>query len=129
MTIMPSDLPLNITGITEDVQDAVADAFPLFESVQMLARLGVSVEFSVAPSTIIATIAVTPTATSVLPALLAELDDARTGTLPTSGNLCVTGLMCQGAVMLRIVIPEGWVTAAELAVLTGTASIDTTDLP
>lgn len=128
MTIMPSDLPLSSTGVTDMFNDSVADAFPLFESVQSLARLGVRVAFKVQPSTIIATITVDQAAASVLPALLAEIDDARPGTLPTSGKLVVTGSMCQGTVILRIVIPEGWVTAAELAVLTGTASIDTTDL-
>ncbi|MFJ3914405.1 hypothetical protein [Streptomyces vinaceus] len=127
MTIMPSDLPLNATGITEDVQDAVADAFPLFESVQNLARLGVSVEFTVAPSTIIATITVSATAASVLPALLAEIDDARPIRL-AAGGLAVLGSMCQGTVTLRVLIPQGWVTAEELAVLVGTADADPSDL-
>ncbi|UZI33975.1 hypothetical protein [Streptomyces sp. VB1] len=127
MTIMPSDLPLSSTGIAEDVQDAVADAFPLFESVQTLARVGVSVTFAVAPSRIVATITVTKDAVTVLPALLEEIDDARPGQLP-DGKLVVTGSMCQGTVTLRVLIPQEWVTAQELAVLTGTALADPSDL-
>jgi hypothetical protein len=127
MTIMPSDLPLNSTGITEDFNDAVAEVFPLFQEVQQLARLGVSVEFTIAPSTIVATITVTPTATKILPDLLAELDNARPGSLP-NGRLVVRGDMFQGTVTLRVLIPQGWVTAQELAVLTGTADADLTDL-
>lgn len=127
MSIMPSDLPLNATGIGEDFNDAIAETFPLFEQVQGLARLGVSVEFTVAPSRIVATITVTPTATNVLPALLAEIDGARPGALP-DGQLAVTGSMCQGTVTLRVLIPRGWVTADELAVLTGTTTADPSDL-
>ena len=127
MSIMPSDLPVNVTGITENIHDAIAEVFPLFQEVQGLARLGVCVAFEVAPSTIIATITVTPTATPVLPALLAEIDDARPGSLP-GGQLVVTGSMCQGTVVLRVVIPEAWVSAEELAVLTGTATADPSDL-
>ncbi|MFD9453428.1 hypothetical protein ACFWBC_10100 [Streptomyces sp. NPDC059985] len=127
MTIMPSNLPLNFTGIVEDVNDAVADTFPLFESVQKLARLGIELAFEVAPSTIIVTFTVTPTATSVLPALLAEIDHAKPQRL-ASGRLAVTGSMCQGTVILRVLIPENWVTAEELAVLTGAATADPSDL-
>ncbi|WP_042404397.1 hypothetical protein [Streptacidiphilus carbonis] len=127
MTIMPADLPLSSTGIAEDVQDAVADAFPLFESVQKLARLGVSVAFEVAPSRIVATIKVTAEAVHILPALLEELDDARPGQLP-DGLLVVTGSMCQGMVVLRVLIPQEWVTPEELAVLTGTAVADPSHL-
>ncbi|CUW33423.1 MULTISPECIES: hypothetical protein [Streptomyces] len=127
MTIMPADMPLSSTGITEDVQDAVADAFPLFESVQKLARLGVSVTFTVAPSRIVATITVTADAVTVLPALLEEIDDTRPGQLP-DGQLVVTGSMCQGTVILRVLIPQEWVSPKDLAVLTGTATIDPSDL-
>jgi ubiquinone biosynthesis protein UbiJ len=127
MTIMPADLPLSSTGITEDVQDAVADAFPLFESVQKLARLGVSVSFTVAPKRIVATITVTAGAVQVLPALLEEIDDARPGQLP-DGKLVVTGSMCQGTVTLRVLIPQEWVSAEELAVLTGTVAADPSNL-
>ncbi|MDA5279862.1 hypothetical protein [Streptomyces sp. Isolate_45] len=127
MTIMPSDLPLNYTGIVEDVTDAVADAFPLFESVQKLARLGVELAFEVAPSTIIVTFTVAPAATSVLPALLAEIDNAQPLRL-SSGRLAVTGSMCQGTVTLRVLIPEGWVSAEELAVLTGIVIADPSTL-
>jgi hypothetical protein len=127
MSIMPSDLPLNITGITDDLNDAIAETFPLFQEVQGLARLGIGVHFEVAPSTIIATITVSPTAANVLPALLAEIDDARPGSLP-DGKLVVTGSMCQGTVTLRVLIPEAWVTAEELAVLTGTATADPSHL-
>ncbi|WP_331718707.1 hypothetical protein [Streptomyces sp. NBC_00212] len=127
MTIMPADLPLSSTGITEDVQDAVADAFPLFESVQKLARLGVNVTVEVAPSRIVATIRVTKDAVTVLPALLEEIDDARPDSLP-DGKLVVTGSMCQGTVVLRVLIPQEWVTPEELAVLTGTAITDPSDL-
>ncbi|MEU3433070.1 hypothetical protein [Streptomyces sp. NPDC006863] len=127
MTIMPADLPLSSTGIAEDVQDAVADAFPLFESVQKLARLGVSIAFEVAPSRIVATITVTPDAVKVLPALLEEIDDARPGQMP-NGKLVVTGSMCQGTVVLQVLIPQEWVTPEELAVLTGTAIADPSDL-
>ncbi|MFI9206415.1 hypothetical protein [Streptomyces sp. NPDC053048] len=123
MSIMPSDMPLHATGITNDVLDAVATVFPLFEDVQGLARLGVRVAFEVAPSTIIVTITVTPAAVSVLPALLAEIDDARPGSLP-NGQMVVTGSMCEGVVLLKVVIPQGWVTPEELAVLTGTVSAD-----
>ncbi|MFY0516070.1 hypothetical protein [Streptomyces anulatus] len=127
MTIMPADLPLSSTGIAEDVQDAVTDAFPLFESVQNLARLGVSVTFTVAPSRIVATITVTKDAVTVLPALLEQIDDARPGQLP-DGKLVVTGSMCQGTVTLRVLIPQEWVTAQELAVLTGTVLADPSHL-
>lgn len=127
MTIMPADLPLSSTGIAEDVQDAVADAFPLFESVQNLARLGVSVTFEVAPSRIVATIKVAADAVKVLPALLEEIDDTRPGRLP-DGQLVVTGSMCQGTVILRVLIPQEWVTPGELAVLTGTTAADPSDL-
>ncbi|WP_329564565.1 hypothetical protein OG711_38825 (plasmid) [Streptomyces uncialis] len=124
MTIMmPSDLPVNPTGIANDLTDTVTEVFPLFAGVQMLARHGVSVEVTVAPSTIVATITVTPTAAPVLPAILAEIDDARPGSLP-GGRLAVTGTMCQGTVTLRVLIPQDWVTADELAVLTGTATAD-----
>ncbi|MFB7584611.1 hypothetical protein [Streptomyces hydrogenans] len=128
MTIMPSDLPLNPTGIAETVQDTVNEVFPLFAEIQMLARTGIRVSVEVAPSSIIATITVEKDAAYVLPALLAEIDDARPGTPLPNGQMVVTGSMCQGAVTLRVVIPEGWVSADELAVLTGTASFDTTDL-
>lgn len=127
MSIMPSDMPLHATGITNDIVDAVAAVFPLFEDVQGLARLGVRVAFEVAPSTIIATITVAPAAVSVLPALLAEIDDARPGSLP-DGQLVVTGSMCEGIVLLKVLIPKGWVSAGELAVLTGTASTDPSHL-
>ncbi|MGW6588415.1 hypothetical protein [Streptomyces globisporus] len=127
MTIMPAHIRLSSTGIAEDVQDAVADAFPLFESVQNLARLGVSVTFEVAPSRIVATIRVAANAAQVLPALLEEIDDARPGQLP-DGKLVVTGSMCQGTVTLRVLIPQEWVTAQELAVLTGTALADPSNL-
>ncbi|PJE97155.1 hypothetical protein CUT44_14340 [Streptomyces carminius] len=127
MTIMPPRLPLSPSGIAEDVQDAVADVFPLFESVQSLARLGVRIAFEVAPSRIVATITVTADAVKVLPALLEEIDDARPGQLP-NGQLVVTGSMCQGTVTLRVVIPQEWVTPEELAVLTGTATADPTNL-
>lgn len=40
----------------------------------------------------------------------------------------MTGEMCQGTVTLRVLIPQGWVTAQELAVLTGTADADPSDL-
>ncbi|MGW3200008.1 hypothetical protein ACWDBD_36685 [Streptomyces sp. NPDC001118] len=127
MTIMPSGLPLSSTGVASDVQDAVADVFPLFESVQGLARLGVHVEFTVAPSKILATITVTPDAVQVLPALLESLDEARPGSLP-NGQLVVKGSMCQRTVTLTVLIPFGWVTTAELAVLTGTADADPSGL-
>ncbi|MFF3958824.1 hypothetical protein ACFYY1_37315 [Streptomyces sp. NPDC001890] len=127
MTIMPADMPLSSTGIAEDVQEAVNEVFPLFESVQNLARLGVSVAFEVAPSRIVATIKVTADAVKVLPALLEEIDDARPGQLP-DGKLVVTGSMCQGTVTLRVLIPQEWVTPEELAVLTGTAIADPSDL-
>ncbi|MEU2899591.1 hypothetical protein ABZ690_08310 [Streptomyces sp. NPDC006967] len=127
MTIMPADMPLSSTGIAEDVQEAVNEVFPLFESVQKLARLGVSVAFEVAPSRIVATIKVTADAVKVLPALLEEIDDARPGQLP-DGKLVVTGSMCQGTVTLRVLIPQEWVTAEELAVLTGAAVADPSDL-
>lgn len=127
MTIMPADLPLSSTGIAEDVQEAVNEVFPLFESVQGLARLGVSVTFKVAPSRIVATIRVTADAVQVLPALLEEIDDARPGQMP-DGKLVVTGSMCQGTVTLRVLIPQEWVTAEELAVLTGTAAADPSHL-
>ncbi|MFF3127778.1 hypothetical protein ACFVRD_37040 [Streptomyces sp. NPDC057908] len=127
MTIMPADMPLSSTGIAEDVQEAVNEVFPLFESVQKLARLGVSVAFEVAPSRIVATIRVAANAAQVLPALLEEIDDARPGQLP-DGKLVVTGSMCQGTVTLRVLIPQEWVTAQELAVLTGTAVADPSNL-
>ncbi|WP_433406995.1 hypothetical protein [Streptomyces sp. CA-146814] len=127
MTIMPADIPLSSTGIAEDVQEAVNEVFPLFESVQNLARLGVSVAFEVAPSRIVATIRVAANAAQVLPALLEEIDDARPGQLP-DGKLVVTGSMCQGTVTLRVLIPQEWVTAQELAVLTGTALADPSNL-
>jgi hypothetical protein len=127
MTIMPADLPLSSTGIAEDVQEAVNEVFPLFESVQKLARLGVSVAFKVAPSRIVATIQVTADAVKVLPALLEEIDDTRPGQLP-DGQLVVTGSMCQGTVTLRVVIPQEWVSPEELAVLTGTAIADPSSL-
>ncbi|MFK0203467.1 hypothetical protein [Streptomyces lavendulae] len=127
MTIMPSDLPIDGTGITEGFTDAAAEVFPLFQEVQGLARLGLNVEFTVAPSSIIATITVTPAAASVLPALLTEIDGARPGSLP-NGRLVVTGEMFQGTVTLRVLIPEGWVTAEELAVLTGTTTADPSTL-
>jgi hypothetical protein len=127
MSIMPSDLPLNSTGITDDIHDAIAETFPLFQEVQGLARLGVRLSFEVAPSRISAVITVAPGAASVLPALLAEIDDARPGSLP-DGKLVVTGSMCQGTVTLRVLIPEAWVTAEELAVLTGTATADPSHL-
>ncbi|RPK69898.1 hypothetical protein EES45_36335 [Streptomyces sp. ADI97-07] len=127
MTIMPADMPLSSTGIAGDVQDAVNEVFPLFESVQKLARLGVSVAFEVAPSRIVATIRVAANAAQVLPALLEEIDDARPGQLP-DGKLVVTGSMCQGTVTLRVLIPQEWVTAQELAVLTGTVLADPSNL-
>ncbi|WP_330335781.1 hypothetical protein OHS33_39300 (plasmid) [Streptomyces sp. NBC_00536] len=127
MTIMPSNLPLNFTGIVEDVNDTVADAFPLFESVQKLAQYGINVAVEVAPSTIVVTFTVTPTATNMLPALFAEIDNAQPVTL-SSGRLAVTGSMCQGTVTLRVLVPENWVTAEELAVLTGAATADPSDL-
>ncbi|MGN9763023.1 hypothetical protein [Streptomyces sp. SD31] len=127
MTIMPSHLRLKSTGVAEDLQDAVADVFPLFEAVQGLARLGVRVEFTVAPSKILATITVTPDAVQVLPALLESLDEARPGSLPT-GQLIVKGSMCQRTVILTVLIPFGWVTPTELAVLTGTADADPSGL-
>lgn len=127
MTIMPSGLPLKSTGVAEDIQDAVADVFPLFESVQGLARLGVKVKFTVAPSEILATITVTPDAVQVLPALLESLDETRPGSLPT-GELIVKGSMCQRTVKLTVLIPFGWVTPAELAVLTGTDDADPSGL-
>ncbi|MFI9311191.1 hypothetical protein [Streptomyces triculaminicus] len=127
MTIMPADLPLSSTGVAEDVQEAVNEVFPLFESVQKLARLGVSIAFEVAPSRIVATIKVTADAVKVLPALLEEIDDTRPGQLP-DGRLVVTGSMCQGTVTLRVLIPQEWVTPEELAVLTGTATADPSDL-
>ncbi|MFE2314151.1 hypothetical protein ACFXC8_13310 [Streptomyces sp. NPDC059441] len=128
MTIMPSDLPLKSTGVAEELQDAVADVFPLFESVQGLARLGVKVKFTVAPSEILATITVEPDAVQVLPALLESLDEARpAGSLPT-GELIVKGSMCQRTVKLTVLIPFGWVTPAELAVLTGTDAADPSGL-
>jgi hypothetical protein len=123
MTIMPSDLPLNFTGITDDIHDAINETFPLFQEVQGLAKLGVRIAFEVAPSRITATITVKRTAARILPALLAEIDNARPGALP-DGRLVVTGEMCQGTVTLRVLIPEAWVTADELAVLTGTATTD-----
>ncbi|MGW6654811.1 hypothetical protein AMK23_34240 [Streptomyces sp. CB02130] len=127
MTIMPAEVSLSSTGIAEDVQEAVNEVFPLFESVQNLARLGVSVAFEVAPSRIVATIRVAANAAQVLPALLEEIDDARPGQLP-DGKLVVTGSMCQGTVTLRVLIPQEWVTAQELAVLTGTALADPSNL-
>lgn len=127
MTIMPSDLPLNAAGLAEEFNDAVDQVFPLFQEVQGLARHGVNVEFTVAPSVIVVTLTVAPTATNILPALLAEIDDARPGSLP-GGQLVVTGSMCQGTVRLRVLIPQGWVTREELAVLTGTATADPSDL-
>ncbi len=127
MTIMPSDLPIDATGITDSFTDAAAEVFPLFQEVQGLARLGVNVEFAVAPSSIIATITVAPAAASVLPALLSQIDAARPGSLP-NGRLVVRGEMFQGTVELRVLIPEGWVTAEELAVLTGTTHADPSDL-
>lgn len=84
MTIMPSDLPLNSAGLAEDFNDAVAEVFPLFQEVQKLARLGIGVEFTVAPSTIVATITVTPTATKVLPALLASSTTPARASCPTA---------------------------------------------
>ncbi|MFE7212513.1 hypothetical protein ACFU93_21465 [Streptomyces sp. NPDC057611] len=127
MTIMPADMPLSSTGIASEVQEAVTEVFPLFESVQKLARLGVRVAFEVAPSRIVATIRVTADAVKVLPALLEEIDDARPGQLP-DGKLVVTGSMCQGTVTLRVLIPQEWVTSEELAVLTGTAVADPSEL-
>ncbi|MDG5807892.1 hypothetical protein P9869_35650 [Streptomyces ossamyceticus] len=127
MTIMPSDLPLNAAGLAEDFSEAVNQVFPLFQEVQGLARHGVNIQFTVAPSVIVVTLTVTPTATKVLPALLAEIDDARPGSLP-NGQLVVTGSMCQGTVKLRVLIPMGWVSAEELAVLTGTADADPSGL-
>lgn len=127
MTIMPGNMPLSSTGIAEDVQEAVNEVYPLFESVQKLARLGVSIAFQVAPSRIVATIKVTADAVQVLPALLEEIDGARPGQLP-DGKLVVTGSMCQATVTLRVLIPQEWVTAEELAVLTGTASADPSNL-
>lgn len=100
---------------------------PLFQSIQKLARLGVRIAFEVAPSRIVATITVTAEAVKVLPALLEEIDDARPGSLP-DGKLVVTGSMCEGNVTLRVLIPQEWVTAEELAVLTGTADADPSDL-
>ncbi|MFH8620128.1 hypothetical protein ACH4E8_34310 [Streptomyces sp. NPDC017979] len=127
MTIMPSGLPLDHIGLTEELTDATAEAFPLFEQVQKLARLGLNIEFTVAPSSIIATITVTPAAKSVLLVLLAEIDDARPGKL-ASGRLAVCGTMFQGTVQLRVLIPEGWATSQELAVLTGAATVDPSTL-
>jgi hypothetical protein len=127
MTIMPADMPLSSTGIAQDVQETVNEVWPLFESVQKLARLGVSVAFEVAPSCIVATITVTADAVKVLPVLLEEIDDAHPGSLP-DGKLVVTGSMCQGRVTLSVLIPQEWVTPEELAVLTGTASADPSDL-
>jgi hypothetical protein len=127
MTIMPAEMPLSSTGIAQDVQETVNEVWPLFESVQKLARLGVSVAFEVAPSRIVATIIVTKEAVTVLPALLEEIDDTRPGQLP-DGKLVVRGSMCQGTVTLRVLIPQEWVTADELAVLTGTADTDPSDL-
>lgn len=127
MTIMPADMPLSPTGVAREVQETVTEVWPLFEAVQKLARLGVSVAVEVAPSRIVATITVTKDAVTVLPALLEEIDDTRPGALP-DGQLVVTGSMCQGTVTLRVLIPQEWVTAEELAVLTGTAVADPSDL-
>ncbi|MGW2724113.1 hypothetical protein [Streptomyces sp. NPDC001492] len=127
MTIMPSDLPLKSTGVAEELGDAVGEAILLFQSVQALARLGVSVEFTVAPSKIVATITVTPEAVKVLPALLETLDGARPAKLPT-GQLAVKGSMFQRTVTLTVLIPFGWVTPAELAMLTGTGDADPSGL-
>ncbi|MEU5163371.1 hypothetical protein AB0G74_27695 [Streptomyces sp. NPDC020875] len=123
MTIMPSDLPMNHLGVAEELTDAMPEVFPLFEQVQKMARLGVNVQFTVAPSTIIATITVAPDAATVLPALLAEIDNVRPVKLE-SGRLAALGEMLQGTVTMRVVIPEGWVTQEELAVLTGAAAAD-----
>ncbi|MFZ3476086.1 hypothetical protein ACODT4_44655 [Streptomyces sp. 2.9] len=118
MTIMDHHLPLNPEGITGELSDALADGFPLFESVQTLARLGIRVTFEVSPSVIVANLTVSWSATSVLPRLLDKLDQANIVATPgDSGQFIVTGSMCQGVVMLRVLIPAGWVTATELASL------------
>ncbi|MGC9478777.1 hypothetical protein ACP4I1_32140 [Streptomyces sp. WG4] len=127
MTIMPADMPLSSTGIAQEVRETAIEVFPLFQSIQKLARLGVRIAFEVAPSRIVATITVTPNAVKVLPALLEEIDDARPGSLP-DGQLVVLGSMCEGTVTLTVVIPQEWVTPKELAVLIGTADADPSDL-
>ncbi|MFI2764847.1 hypothetical protein ACH5A3_39460 [Streptomyces echinatus] len=127
MTIMPSDLPLSSTGVAAELKDGIGEAFLLFESVKQLSRLGVSVEFTVSPTQILATITVEPGAVHVLPALLETIDDARPGSLPT-GQLVVKGSMCQRTVKLTVLIPFGWVTSGELAVLTGTTTADPSEL-
>ncbi|MBD0844211.1 hypothetical protein [Streptomyces sp. TRM68416] len=127
MTIMPANVPLSATGIAQEVRETAIEVFPLFQSIQKLARLGVRIAFEVAPSRIVATITVTADAVKVLPALLEEIDDARPGSLP-DGKLVVTGSMCEGNVTLRVLIPQEWVTPEELAVLTGTADADPSHL-
>lgn len=127
MTIMPSHLPVSATGITTEVVESVTEVFPLYAEVQRLARLGITAEAQVAPSSIVVTLTVAPAAMPVLPALLAEIDQARTGSLP-EGQLVVTGEMCQGTVTLRVVVPRGWVSEQELAVLAGTADADPSSL-
>ncbi|MFJ7271947.1 hypothetical protein ACIQV3_35825 [Streptomyces sp. NPDC099050] len=125
MTIMDHPgLPLRADGVTDDVRDSLADAFPLFESVQTLARLGIRVAFEVSPSVILATLTVGPAAMPVLPSLLAGLDSANITAAPdgSGAQYAVTGSMCQGVVILRVLVPAGWVTAAELATLINTAS-------
>ncbi|CAM5435588.1 putative protein OS=Streptomyces fumanus OX=67302 GN=GCM10018772_70350 PE=4 SV=1 [Streptomyces fumanus] len=127
MTIMPADMPLSSTGIAQEVQETVNEVFPLYASIQKLARLGVRVAFEVAPSRIVATITVTADAVTVLPALLEEIDDARPVQSGT-GQLIVLGSMCERTVTMKVVIPPTWVSPRELAVLTGTADADPSDL-
>ncbi|MGK4578451.1 hypothetical protein [Kitasatospora sp. HPMI-4] len=127
MTIMPPDLPLNASGIVSDIYDSIGEAFSVFAEVQSLAGLGIHLAVEVEPGRICATLTVEPRAAAVLPALLAEIDAARPGALP-GGRLVVTGSMCQGTVIVRVLIPENWVSAEELAVLTGTVSADPSTL-
>ncbi|MEU8828803.1 hypothetical protein [Streptomyces sp. NPDC048636] len=127
MTIMPSGMPVNPTGMANEVQDTINEVFPLYAEVQMLAQRGVYVSVEVAPSKVVVTIKVARSVAATLPELLAHIDDTRPGQLP-SGQLAVTGTMCQGSALLRVLIPESWVSAEELALLTGSESADPTSL-
>ncbi|MGW9440614.1 hypothetical protein [Streptomyces sp. NPDC055607] len=126
ITVQPDQAHLLSTSLTKK-DDASEAASLVSESVKQLSRLGVDVAFTISPTQILATITVQPDQAHLLPALLKVIDDPRPGSLPT-GQMVVKGSMCQKTVKLTVLIPFGWVTAEELAVLTGTASVDTTDL-